>query len=236
MTTPAAASAPCAAPPACAPVTGLRGRKRERTRRAISDAAFRLFAEEGFDAVTLTRIAAEADVAPATVFTHFASKEDIFFGRREEFDAQLWEAVRSGPAGAELLHALRVSFTDACELILGDEEAVAQGRVFSRVLLGSSTLGRSYMHFMQRRQERLLDLLVERAGPRLRAVPGLRAELEIFAALAVAVRQLVFDVLHAKLAEGEPPARIRAAVSDTLDRAAARLARAYEDSDVLDAG
>ncbi|MFI1796807.1 TetR/AcrR family transcriptional regulator [Streptomyces sp. NPDC020379] len=224
-----------AAPTASVPVAGLRGRKRERTRRVISDAAFRLFAGEGFDAVTLTRIAAEADVAPATVFTHFASKEDIFFGRREEFDAQLWEAVRSGASGAELLDALRGSLADACELILGDEDAVAQGRVFSRVLLGSPALGRSYTHFMRRRQERLLELLVERAGPRVRAVPGLRAELEIFAALAVAVRQLVFDVLHAKLAEGEPPARIRAAVRDTLDRAAGRLARAYAESDVLDA-
>lgn len=230
MTTPADA-----APTACVPAAGLRGRKRERTRRAISDAAFRLFAGEGFDAVTLTRIAAEADVAPATVFTHFASKEDIFFGRREEFDAQLWEAVRSGATGTELLDALRGSLADTCELILGDEDAVAQGRVFSRVLLGSSALGCSYTHFMRRRQERLLELLVERAGPRVRAVPGLRAELEIFAALAVAVRQLVFDVLHAKLAEDEPPAPIRAAVRDTLDRATGRLARAYAESDVLDA-
>ncbi len=235
MTTHVTADASAAAP-ACAPATGLRGRKRERTRRAISEAAFRLFAEEGFDAVTLTRIAAEADVAPATVFTHFASKEDIFFGRREEFDARLWEAVRPGSTGAELLDGLIDACAAACELALGDEDSIAQGRVFSRVLLGSSTLGRSYLPFMRRRQERLLEMLVERAGPRMRAEPELRAELELFASFAVAARQLVFDVLHVTLAADEPPARVRAAVRETLDRAADRLGRAYADSDVLDAG
>ncbi|MEV6779312.1 hypothetical protein [Streptomyces syringium] len=34
---------------------------------------------------------ASREVAPATVFTHFASKEDIFFGRGSEFDAALPE-------------------------------------------------------------------------------------------------------------------------------------------------
>ncbi|MGW1072995.1 TetR/AcrR family transcriptional regulator [Streptomyces sp. NPDC002537] len=223
-------------PVAASPATGIRGRKRERTRQAIAEAAFRLFAEEGFDAVTLTRIAAEADVAPATVFTHYASKEDIFFGRREEFDAQLWEAVRDAPAGTGFVDRLRRSCLAACELALNSEESIAQGRVFSRVLLGSPALERSYLPFTQRRQERLLDLLVAQAGARVREEPGLHAELAVFASFAVATRQLVFDVLHEKLAAGEPAARIREAFTDTLDRACARLERAYSGSDVFDAG
>ncbi|MBT2384911.1 TetR/AcrR family transcriptional regulator [Streptomyces sp. ISL-11] len=220
----------------CTPATtGLRGRKRERTRRAISEAAFRLFAEEGFDAVTLTRIAAAADVAPATVFTHFASKEDIFFGRREEFDAQLWEAMGDATTGAGLVEGLRRAAFRACDLALCGEDALAQSRVFSRVLLGSPALRRSYAPFSGQRRDHLAELLVERAGPHAVEDPELREELRVFASFAIVVRDLVFDALHEALAAGEPPERVRAAVDATLTRSCDRLVRAYAGSSLLDA-
>ncbi len=43
----------------------------------IRDAALRLFAEEGFDAVTVRRIAATAEVSPALVLHHYGSKEGL---------------------------------------------------------------------------------------------------------------------------------------------------------------
>ncbi|GAA4875273.1 hypothetical protein GCM10025788_12530 [Serinicoccus chungangensis] len=43
----------------------------------IRDAALRLFAEEGFDAVTVRRIAAAAEVSPALVLHHYGSKEGL---------------------------------------------------------------------------------------------------------------------------------------------------------------
>ncbi|MEV4442102.1 helix-turn-helix domain-containing protein [Streptomyces sp. NPDC049577] len=218
-------TAPLAAP------AGIRGRKRERTRRAISDAAFRLFAERGFDAVTLNRIAAEADVAPATVFTHFASKEDIFFSRREEFRAGLPAAVTGARTGAEVIEGVRRFFADACELVLG-AEAVDNGRIFARVLLESPALARSYLPLARQRQTLLAELLAERAGAPAEGPD--RAELDLFAALAVAAGETAFDALHRALAAGEPVERVRRTVTEALDRAFARLARAYEDSPVLD--
>ena len=63
---------------------GLREFKKARTRRAISDVATRLFAEQGFEAVTVAQIAAAAEVSIKTVFNYFTTKEDLFFDRAGE--------------------------------------------------------------------------------------------------------------------------------------------------------
>ncbi|MEU8549965.1 TetR/AcrR family transcriptional regulator [Streptomyces roseoverticillatus] len=230
--TPSPTAAPAA--PSAAPASGMRGRKRERTRRAIAEAAFRLFADEGFDAVTLTRIAAAADVAPATVFTHYASKEDIFFGRRLEFEPGVAEAVRGAATGAELIERMRRACDEAFGTILA-ADSLPQARTFSRILLDSPSLRRSYLPLARERRDQLLAVLLERAGERA-ADAGVRDELETFATLAGAVRELGFDALHGALAAGEPAGRVREAAVAALDRGYGRLVRAYGDAPFLDMG
>jgi AcrR family transcriptional regulator len=57
----------------------LRERKRAMTRRAILDAAERLFEERGFEHVTVAQIADAANVSVKTLFAYFRSKEDLAF-------------------------------------------------------------------------------------------------------------------------------------------------------------
>lgn len=218
--TPHRATASDAADPADA-AAGLRGRKRERTRLAIIEAAFGLFAEHGFDAVRTTEIAAAADVSPATVFTHFATKEDIFFSRRSVFLDRIPEAVASAATGPALLDRLREGLSHALHHELTDERA-AEARTTARILLDSQHLRRGYLPLIHTRESVLTAALLQRAGERADAT-----ELTLFASFVVAIASRGFEAKDQALAAGRPLDAIRAAVDDILDHGFARLARAY---------
>ena len=62
-------------------VTGLRERKKQQTYDALSEAAIALFLERGFDEVSVTDIAAAADVSKPTLFKYFPTKQDLVLHR-----------------------------------------------------------------------------------------------------------------------------------------------------------
>lgn len=86
---------------------GRRERKKAATRNKIAETALRLFLERGYDAVGIRDVAAEADVAVTTVFSHFASKEALVFARDEDFELRLARAVTGRAPHEPLVPALR---------------------------------------------------------------------------------------------------------------------------------
>lgn len=66
-----------AAPTGSEVAEGRRSRRRRELHQSILATAAELFARDGYDATTVERIAAAADIAPATFFNHFRSKEDV---------------------------------------------------------------------------------------------------------------------------------------------------------------
>ncbi|MFC8128241.1 TetR/AcrR family transcriptional regulator [Streptomyces sp. NPDC057302] len=87
--------------------TGRRERKKAATRQKIADTALRLFLERGYDAVGIRDVAAEADVAVTTLFSHFASKEALVFEQDEDFEQRLTQAVTGRAPHEPLVPALR---------------------------------------------------------------------------------------------------------------------------------
>jgi AcrR family transcriptional regulator len=59
-------------------------RDRESVHRAILDAARDLFVAEGFQNVSIRKIAERIEYSPAAIYGYFPSKDDIFFALAEE--------------------------------------------------------------------------------------------------------------------------------------------------------
>src|SRR3546814_16733649 len=70
----------------------LRQRKRAQTANHLSATAFRLFETHGYDVVAMEPIAAEADVAKATLYNYFPVKEALIAHRfRDDIAAGMAE-------------------------------------------------------------------------------------------------------------------------------------------------
>ena len=89
-------------------MAGLRERKKEQTRQRIAAVALRLFTERGFDAVTVNEIAEAAEVAKATLFTYFPTKESLVLHGVGGDDLAGIAARR--PPGQTFLEALRAHY------------------------------------------------------------------------------------------------------------------------------
>jgi AcrR family transcriptional regulator len=125
---------------------GLRERKKQRTREAIVDAAFELFAQRGFEATTIADIAAAADIAPRTFFGYFATKEDVVTHDFAAVEASMRERLTNRAPGETTIDALHewvaglmrsVDFDDPrerCRQQLMDESEAL--RAHDRHLLG----------------------------------------------------------------------------------------------------
>ncbi len=78
-----------------------------RTRRLIADTAARLFAEHGYEHVTVSDVAREAEVAEQTVYNYFRTKEQLVTDREEQIRQRLCDLVRDRRPGTSAAAAVR---------------------------------------------------------------------------------------------------------------------------------
>jgi AcrR family transcriptional regulator len=129
---------------------GLRERKKQRTRELIAETARRLFAERGFEGVTVAEVAHAADVSEKTVFNYFPTKEDLVYWRLETFEAELLEAVRARDPGETVLAAFgRFVLARRGLLADPDPDAIERLAALTRTIVDSPAL--------LAREQRILD-------------------------------------------------------------------------------
>jgi AcrR family transcriptional regulator len=144
---------------------GLRERKKQRTRQQIADAAWRLFAVRGFEAVPVAEIARVAEVSEATVFNYFPTKEDLVFHRMEAFEDELLAAIRDRPKGESIVDAFGRFVLRPRGFLESDDQAATEGmhRVAS-VMSGSPSLQAREREILDRYTDTMASLIAEERG------------------------------------------------------------------------
>lgn len=113
--------------------TGLRERKKAKTRHAIEARALELFLDKGYEATTIDAITAACDISPRTFFRYFSSKDDILQGDNDARLARLLQLLADRPADESPLRALRESVVALTELYEDDRDhLLLRFRVFER--------------------------------------------------------------------------------------------------------
>lgn len=112
---------------------GLRERKKQATRNALTEAAVRLAAEHGVENVTVEAISEAAGVSPRTFFNYFPSHDDAFVLIDEGVGERIRESVRRAPADRPPLDVVRAALADELDGFEQRQEFWAlQARVFQR--------------------------------------------------------------------------------------------------------
>lgn len=146
-------------------MTGLRERKKQQTRDGISAVATKMFAEKGFERVTIAEVAAAADVSKMTVTNYFPLKEDLVFDRREHIVTLLGNAVTARDHGVSILDSIRRAYSDALDG--GDPTLGHRGVEFARMVEGSAALRAREREIFDEREKALAHTLIRqvRTGP-----------------------------------------------------------------------
>ena len=161
---------------------GLRERNRRHTRAVIADAAMRLFAERGFDQVSVAEIAAAAGVAEKTVYNYFPAKADMFFDEASDILAELLAAVRHRADGQSALDAVAAFVAGRAEWAAGRRPA--QPTRGFRQLIADSTALQAHQRLMFGRYETALAaVLAEETGAAAGSVEPFVASVALVAVL-----------------------------------------------------
>ena len=176
---------------------GLRERKKRQTRALIAAAAHRLFSDRGFDAVTVAEVARAADVSEGTVYNYFPTKEDLFYGGMEAFEAELVDAVRDRPVGEPVLDAFRRFVLDSLGRLANEEvpEVVATA---ARLVAASRALQAREREIVAHYTDALAALIAQEAEAPADVEPSAAAAalMGVQRALVAYVRAQVLDGRH----------------------------------------
>ena len=106
------------------PAVSLVERKQRLVRQRIVDVADQLFSAHGFENVSVTDIAARADVGRTTFFRYFGDKTEVVFAREQEvldsIAALAADGLGTARTAAEAVELLRPLVLEICDRVASD--------------------------------------------------------------------------------------------------------------------
>lgn len=108
-------------------MAGIREHKKQQTRKAIVDAAIRLFSENGFEQTSMDELARAAGVGKGTIYGYFKTKSEIFIAFCEEELEYAFAALDAKLDADAPLHEQLVA------QIMGQLTYVTRNREFGRI-------------------------------------------------------------------------------------------------------
>ncbi|MEU5533076.1 TetR/AcrR family transcriptional regulator [Streptomyces sp. NPDC020362] len=189
---------------------GLRERKKRDTMGRIYRTALDLFAERGFDKVSVQEIADASEVSKMTVFNYFGSKEDLVFRPMDEHFDDASRAVRERGAGESAVDAVRRQFLEMIEA--RDPSIGLHGDPFflkvRRIVQETPVLMERAVVAAQRGIQDLTAVLAQETGDPVLAT--------VAANTLMAARNALIQEHHRRLAAGESPGAV---AGDAAERA-----------------
>ncbi|WP_416875707.1 TetR/AcrR family transcriptional regulator [Kitasatospora sp. SC0581] len=195
--------------------TGLRARKKARTRDAIAEAAVSLFLAHGFDQVSVSDIAAVAEVSKPTLFRYFPTKEDLVLQGFADHQGEAARVVRDRPSDVSPMAALHAHFLDGLDRFepvtgLNDHPAVVD---FHRLVFTTPSLAGRLLQYMLADEQALAEALD----------PGPDVQARLRAAQVIAVQRVLARANWQKIADGRSARDVRPEAVADADQAFARL-------------
>jgi AcrR family transcriptional regulator len=141
--------------------TGLRERKKQKTRESIQRTALRLFEKQGYEQTTIEQIAAAVEISPSTFFNYFPTKEDVVL--YDAYDPMAIRMFLERPRDEPLNVGVRQVLEGLATVFERDQHLIlARGRLFMEV----PELRARLWDEAERTQVMIAQLLAERTGRR----------------------------------------------------------------------
>jgi AcrR family transcriptional regulator len=195
---------------------GLRERKKQETRIALSWAAVRLTVERGLANVRIEDIAAEAGVSLRTFRNYFSSKAEAIAAREVDRSLAIAAELRARPADEPLWPAIRASIESQMALGVeghgGDQPPDQRWLAGIRLMVTEPSLQGEMARAYAAASEEFAAAVADRTGTH-GLYPHLVAEV-VGAARAAA---------SAEWLRGDPPRSMTALLSEALDQITAGL-------------
>ncbi|WP_432125880.1 TetR/AcrR family transcriptional regulator [Streptomyces sp. bgisy082] len=164
-------------------LTGLRERKKQRTRDALIRVALELFTAQGYERTTVDEIVEAVEVSQRTFFRYFSSKEEVAFAVQQMVEERFVRSLEQRPPAEGPLDAMRNAVLSSWDTIGEAITAVVPVELYLRTFqLIESTPALLAVHLRRstEMEETIARIIAEREGVDVDADPRPRIAVAAF--------------------------------------------------------